>query len=183
MIVLGIDGGAERLGWGLLERGDKPIYLDSGIISLPRGSKVYQAYRLEIISFYVENLWRLIDDPYIPIDVVVNETVPAAGTFNGTQMYLVNAVVAAIQALTMERGIKVDQIGATSVQSRIAVGKKGRKTSKVQVRNGVIELLPELLPRKSEWVKVFEEPDALAVGLAYMEYSNNGSKGKSRAKA
>jgi hypothetical protein len=44
----------------------------------------------------------------------------------------------------------------------------------VQVRNGVIKLLPELEPRKFEWTdskKTMDEPDAIAVGLTQLGYT------------
>jgi Holliday junction resolvasome RuvABC endonuclease subunit len=38
MATLSIDGGAERLGWALLEKGiKKPVYLQSGLVEFPRG--------------------------------------------------------------------------------------------------------------------------------------------------
>ena len=88
-------------------------------------------------------------------------------------MYLVNVAMSNVRALAIERGIPVHQIGATTVHKRL-VGKrpKGKKITKVQVRNGVIKLLPELEHRKRDWVKHFDEPDAIAVALAFLGYKN-----------
>lgn len=177
MRVLGIDGGAERLGWAIVEDGSNgPVYLGSGLVKMPRDKGVFQEYRLEFIEAYVRALTKpgsILDQSLLEVDEVVNETVPAVGSFRGTQMYLVNVGITVIQTLAIERGIKVSQIGATTVQSMI-VGKraKGVKVTKPQVRNGVISLLPELAPRKRDWVKHFDEPDAIAVALAHLGYKN-----------
>ncbi len=177
MIALGIDGGAERLGWGIVEKTrTRPVYLGSGLVKMPRDTGTFQTYRLEFIKAYVDALTKpgaLFDPSFIKLDAVVNETVPAVGSFGGTQMYLANVSVTIIQTLAMERDIPVYQIGATSVHTSI-VGKrpKGKKVTKPQVRNGVINLLPELEHRKRDWVKHFDEPDALAVALAWLGYKN-----------
>lgn len=177
MRVLGIDGGAERLGWGIVEKTpSRPVYIDSGLAKFPRANTVFQSYRVNLLEAYVRALTgpgSIFDPSYLKIDAVVNETVPAVGSYGGTQMYLVNVAVTAVQTLAIERDIPVYQISATSVHKSI-VGKrpKGKKVTKPQVRNGVINLLPELAHRKSDWVKHFDEPDALAVGLAFLGYTN-----------
>lgn len=177
MRVLGIDGGAERLGWAILEHGtDGPIYIDSGLVKMPRGTTEFQQYRAELEHAYVHALTQpgsVLDQRSEPVDALVNETVPAVGSYRGTQMYLVNVAMSNVRALAIERGIPVHQIGATTVHKRL-VGKrpKGKKITKVQVRNGVIKLLPELESRKRDWVKHFDEPDAIAVALAFLGYKN-----------
>jgi Holliday junction resolvasome RuvABC endonuclease subunit len=175
MALLSVDGGAERLGWAILdnEKG-KPVYYDSGLVAFP-AYKPFQKYRLDLIDYYVDALTRpgsVFDQTFVPITQVVNEMVPAVGSFGGTQMYLVNVAMAVVQTIARLAGIPVAQIGATTVQSKIAIGPKRKKVSKVQVRNGVFQLLPELEYRKSDWTKVFDEPDAIAVGLAYLGFKN-----------
>lgn len=175
MKVLGIDGGAERLGWAIVEDdGKKLSYLDSGIVRMPRnkGGTTFQNYRIEFIKNYVSLLTApgsILDQSINPVDAVVNETVPAVGSFGGTQMYLVNVAVTILQTITVARDIPLYQIGATSVHTTI-VGKrpKGKKITKPQVRNAVIDLLPEVAHRKSDWIKSFDEPDAIAVAAAYL---------------
>lgn len=177
MIVLGIDGGAERLGWGIVEKTpSKPVYIDSGLVRHPRAKSVFQPYRMDLLTTYVRALTKpgaIFDPSFLKIDAVVNETVPAVGSFGGTQMYLVNVAVTAVQTLAIERDIPVYQISAPTVHTSI-VGKrpKGKKVTKPQVRNGVINLLPELAHRKRDWTKFFDEPDSLAVALAYLGYKN-----------
>lgn len=176
MPIVSIDGGAKRLGWALLDReGSKPIYLGSGIVELPRGDTPFQEYRLNLIDYYIENLTKpgsIFDPNYLPITHVVNETVPAVGSYGGTQMYLVNMVVTVVQTIAKLNNIPVSQIGATTVHSKIAIKSKSKGITKQQVRNGVIQLLPELESRRKDWVKVFDEPDAIAVGLAHLGFSN-----------
>lgn len=177
MIVLGVDGGAERLGWGIVEKTPAhPVYIDSGLVKHPRAGSVFQPYRMDLLETYVRALTSpgsIFDPSYLKIDAVVNETVPAVGSYGGTQMYLVNVAVTAVQTLAIERNIPVYQISATTVHKSI-VGKrpKGKKVTKPQVRNGVINLLPEIAHRKRDWVKHFDEPDSLAVALAYLGYKN-----------
>jgi hypothetical protein len=38
------------------------------------------------------------------------------------------------------------------------------------VRNGVLKLVPELESRRKEFVKVFDETDAIALGLCHLGY-------------
>lgn len=179
MTLLSVDGGAERLGWALLDKiDDKPVYYDSGLVTF-KSFKPFQKYRLDLINHYVQSLTApgsVFDPSFIPVDQMVNEIVPPIGSFGGTQMYLVNMSVTVVQTLASFYGIPIAQIGATTVQSKIAVGPKRKKVSKVQVRNGVFELLPELEHRKSDWTKVFDEPDAIAVGLAYLEFDNGNKR-------
>jgi Holliday junction resolvasome RuvABC endonuclease subunit len=174
-MLLSVDGGAERLGWAILDKvGGKPVYYDSGLVSFP-AYKPFQKYRLDLIDYYVDALTRpgsVFDNSFAPVTQVVNETVPAVGSFGGTQMYLVNVAMSVVQTIARLAGIPVDQIAARTVQSRIAVGPKRKKVSKVQVRNGVFQLLPELEYRKSDWTKVFDEPDSIATGLAYLGFVN-----------
>lgn len=178
MSLLAVDGGAERLGWAILDReGSKPVYLDSGLVSFPQDEFAgsFQEYRLALIDFYVDHLTRpgsVFDDSYLPVTKVVTEVLPAVGFGNGVQAYLVNVALTTVQALATLAGIPVTQISARTTQSQIAIGKKGKKITKVQVRNGVLAQLPELSHRKSEWTKVFDEVDAIATGLAYLGFKN-----------
>lgn len=167
-ITLSIDPGAERLGWATFA--DK-TYMTSGYHTVSRGKMKYQEYRLYLIDYWnyeSENLFSCVDQ-------MVNEIVPAAGSFNGSQMYLVNVAMTTIQTKATIQNIPISQIGATSWQAKIAIGRKTKKTSKVQCRNGVIKLFPELEDRKKSWTKIFEEPDAIGIGAAYLGLSNSAA--------
>lgn len=171
MRLLAYDSGAERMGWACLA-GDgltAPVYVASGIARFPRGKKDYQPYKLELI----EN-WTYVGpamfSEYNP-DAIVCETLPAVGFNNAIQAELAKAATTTVQAMAFERSIPVFQIAAITVKTRIG-GKKN--ATKVQVRNGVIDFLPELEPRKFEWTdakKTMDEPDAIGVGLAHLGYS------------
>lgn len=177
MSVLSFDGGAERMGWSILDRnGSKPVYIDSGLVELPRNNIAFQEYRLQLINTLVYLLNRpmsVLETEWQPVSEVVTETVPALGSFGGVQMYLVNVAVTTVQAMAFDRGIPVSQIGATTVHTAMAgKKKKNKKTTKVQVRNGVLKLLPELEYRKPDWTKKFDEPDAIAIGLTSLGFYN-----------
>lgn len=172
--VLSFDSGAARMGWasvGLaagLYQMQVPYYHMSGVLPLEREGKKFQEYRKDLIAELCESIPVLFD--FVNPDEIVNETIPAVGGGNfvaAAQSYLANTAITVVQTLATQAGIPWRQIGATTVQAQIAIGRrKGSKTTKVMVRNGVIAYLPELEPRKSNWVKIFDEPDAIAVGLA-----------------
>jgi Holliday junction resolvasome RuvABC endonuclease subunit len=167
MRVLAFDPGAERMGWAVLEDGPKPVYVASGIIRFHRRpNEEYQHYKLRLEEHYTYVGPELLSN-YHP-DRVVNETVPAVGFNNATQADLAKTAITVIHAMAYERDFPVYQIGATTIKTQIGGSKKA---TKVKVRNGVIMLLPELAGRKKEWVKVFDESDAIATGLTALGYS------------
>lgn len=173
MRVLFFDGGAKRLGWASVERTEAglPAYHISGILDLdkPEG-EAFQAYRLRLTEELTNSIPALVE--LTQPDEIVTETLPPVGFNNSVQSYLVNVALTVVHVVALQRGLPLSQIGATTIQSRIAIGRKGRKTTKAQVRNGVIQLLPELSDRKSQWVKVFDEPDAIAGALTHLGFRN-----------
>jgi Holliday junction resolvasome RuvABC endonuclease subunit len=170
---LGIDPGFRRMGWASVERyQNHPHYHLSGVLHFPPVGK-FQDERVQYIEELVPEAELILD--LTQPEFVVNETVPAVGSFGGVQMYLANVAVTVMQTMAVARGLPIRQIGANRVQSKIAVGRKGRKTTKPQVRNGVIQLLPELETRRKEWTgkrAIYEEPDAIAVILAELGFEN-----------
>lgn len=175
MRILGIDPGAERLGWAVLDSGDDPKEVAIGISGLKRGDnekkEPYHEYRLRLLGYWVEEAPALFDE-YEP-DLLVNEIVPVVGGGNfvaATQSQLATAALTVIQIEAMSRGIPIEQLGATTVKKKIGGDKKA---TKVRVRNGVYELLPSTLRFKKEWVKVFDSSDACAIALCQMGYNAN----------
>jgi Holliday junction resolvasome RuvABC endonuclease subunit len=178
--VLAFDPGGIRQGYACIERPEDqeenkpPIYYGSGVLGVKRltnGKKAepYQEWRLRIIEFWVEKADDLLRI-YKP-DRVVSEIVPVVGGGNfvaATQSQLAATAVTTVQGIAVDRGYEIKQIGATTIKKKIG-GKQ--KATKVVVRNGVIQLIPLLADRKKEWTKVFEVPDALAVGLTDLGYS------------
>jgi Holliday junction resolvasome RuvABC endonuclease subunit len=177
--VLAFDPGFQRMGWASIgwDRGSLYYHM-SGVFHLDpilekvvsSGSK-YQQRRIDYVESLAYALPTLFD--LTQPDAVVNETVPAVGSFNGTQMYLANVAITVVQTIACQRGLPVSQIGATSVHSKFFPKHKG-KVTKPKLRNAVIELFPELAPRKSEWTgktAIYEEPDAIAIGAVELGYS------------
>jgi Holliday junction resolvasome RuvABC endonuclease subunit len=171
MRLLSYDSGAERMGWSALagDGATAPVYIDSGIARFPRNNKPYQTYKLELIRNWTY-LGPSQFSTYKP-DAIVCETMPAVGFGNAVQAELAKAAITTVIAMAMEREIPVYQLAAVTVKKQIG-GKQN--ATKVQVRNGVIKLLPELEPRKFEWTdskKTMDEPDAIAVGLTQLGYT------------
>jgi len=172
MRVLAFDPGAERAGWAVIEGGEDidPKHIDSGVVKVRRHEgEPYQEYKLRLIESWTYQAPLLIVK-FKP-DIVVGEVQPAVGGGNyvGPQSELAKAQITTVFALTLERDIPVAQVAAVTVKSKIG----GRSNAtKVGVRNGVITLLPALEPKKRFWTKEFEEPDANAVGLTFLGYSN-----------
>lgn len=171
--VLGIDPGAERLGWAVIDQYDSgPKEVEIGISGLKRhvnGSKEpYQEYRLRLFRYWLEEGPRILDE-FSP-DEMVNEIVPVVGGGNfvaATQSQLATAALTVLQIKAIEGGIPVYQVGASTVKK--AIGGKGKAT-KVGVRSGVYKLLPETERFRKEWVKVHDSSDACAIALCRMGY-------------
>jgi Holliday junction resolvasome RuvABC endonuclease subunit len=170
--VLAFDPGAERMGFACIAKGEEnkdPVYYGSGHFGLSRkgNESSYQEYRLNLIALWVEEAPKLIG-AHQP-DIVVNEIVPPVGGSgaNQVQRQLATTAITTIQAVAIQSGLPIRQIGANTVKARIGGGKKA---SKVQVRNGVLHLMPDMQHKKKEWTKVFDECDAFAVALTELGY-------------
>jgi Holliday junction resolvasome RuvABC endonuclease subunit len=168
MKVLSFDSGAERMGWAAVgKENGKPYYHISGVLELKRGpTEPFQHYRMRLTQEVAASTVVLID--LLQPDEIASEIIPAVGFNNSTQSYLANVAITTVHVIAITRGLPIYQIGANTVKKEIAVGGK----TKVRVRNGVIQLLPELAERKSSWVKIFDEPDAIAIGLTHLGFKN-----------
>lgn len=168
MRILAFDPGAQRTGWAVLETG--PKYIASDVVYNPRGSTPFQIYRMGLTEYWVEHTAHLIRK-YKP-QQVISETVPSRGAGIPEQLYLANVQITTAHAIALGYGCEVRQVSARTVQKAIAIRGKSKGVTKPQVRNGVLSLLPELKPRVKGFVKVFEETDALAIGLWYLGLMN-----------
>lgn len=138
-----------------------------------RGDADFQGYRL-ILEKYTWQRFDSLMTEYSP-DVAINEIIPAVGGGNftvATQSYLVNCVVTTFHNVAHFYRLPIKQISARTVHKQmVGPTKQGQKVTKVQVRNAVLNRLPELRDngRGTEWVKskVFDESDAVAIGLCY----------------
>lgn len=175
MRVLGIDPGAERCGFAVLHRNEQGQILmeDSGLVSFPKyANETFQIYKCRLIEFWAQEADTLIG-LYAPDEIAI-EIVPAVGGGNfvaATQSYLAHTQATTLHAIAALNRYPVHQIGATTVKARIG----GRKSSsKVQVRNGVFEILPEVeVKKKSEWKTqfregIYDESDAFAIALTHL---------------
>lgn len=169
MNVLSIDPGATRAGWAVLDSQDgKASYVASGIIPHPRKPKQpFQQYRMELTEHWIKEAFDLVEH-YKPA-VLISETVPSRGPEIMDQLYLANVQITVLHTIALSFGVKIEQVSARTVQAKIALRKKDIKVTKPQVRNGVIELFPEL-ESHLKGSKIFEESDAIAIGAYYCLY-------------
>lgn len=170
-MILALDPGAERMGYAFLDEG--PTYIESGIYRCPRQKdEKYQTYKIRLEEFWsVEALPLLTRHP---ITTIVNEIVPAVGGGNfvvATQSELTKTAITAVHVIAFMNGVGVRQVAANKVKLSVT---GNSAATKVGVRNGVIEALPELANKKSSWLKEFDEPDAIAIGLTWLGYRKQG---------
>jgi len=176
MNILSMDPGATRAGWACLGnyppayRKSKPgevTPLGSGIYHTARLPKqTFQSYRMELCERWIDIATDLVEE-YKP-DRFVSEIVPSRGAEIMDQLYLANVQITTVHTVMMEWGVQVVQVSARTVQAQIARRKPGVKLTKPQVRDGVIDRLPDYADRLTG-IKVFEESDALAIGLWYLK--------------
>lgn len=176
MRVLGIDPGAIRCGWAVIEGTEfQPKEVASGFLGLERHvnngkAEEFQKYRLRLMDFWIDQTEVLLAT-YFP-DIVVNEIVPPVGgnIANGIQRQLATTAVTTIQIVSKQQGYRVEQVGASTVKRRI--GKTGRAT-KIAVRSGVYQLMPSMREKyHREWTKTFDHCDAVAIALTSLGYKN-----------
>lgn len=161
-----MDPGAERCGWAILDSGPKLI--DCGVAKWPRDGQDFQKYRLVLehsAYWHWDNLLSANN-----IYGIVNETVPAVGFNVSTQAYLANCVASTLHCAAYGRGLTVAQVSARTVQTRIAKRKETNNITKAQVRNGVIELMPEVGIKLTKHLMEWDRWDAIAIGLCYLGY-------------
>lgn len=173
MRVLSFDSGAERMGWASVGRDNGKLYYHiSDILSLPRmGTKEkYQDYRLRLTGELTVSIPALFE--VIEPDEIVTEIIPPTGFGNVSQAYLANVAVTTVHTIAYLSGIRVVQVSARTVQANIAIKGRSKKITKPQVRNGVLRIFPELEDRKRDWVKVFDECDAIAIGASHLGARN-----------
>lgn len=189
-VILGIDPGARRGGWALTQEVDgQHYYLASGVSSLPReDGEPFQKYRLRLVEHWADTFSDLVDqmddlrhDLSDPDYKILFEIVPAIGFQSGgaVQSQLAQVVVTVCQALCEEWFVNYEQLSATTIKQR-ATG-YGNAT-KVQVRNAVLSVFPELEPRKKELTSTADESDAIAISIVGGGYQVPKAKANPRRK-
>ena len=174
--TLAIDPGALRLGWAIVEReGTKFNLLDSGITGLVRNQdEPFSDYRRRLIRFWLEEWpklrWKM------PIQSVASERLPAVGGGNfiaATQSELAKVVISVCQAQVWSETDTLEftwnELAANTVKKNLT---GNAKATKVNIRNAVMEVFPELKPRKKEILA--DETDAIGIGLVALGYKNDG---------
>jgi Holliday junction resolvasome RuvABC endonuclease subunit len=168
MKVLSLDPGAKRCGWAVLAGNgvDAPHYLDSGIHGLETYTREsYHAYRLRLIEDF--SMWTVKTLSEHEPDIVVSEILPVKGFSDMSQALLAATAITSVQTIASNQRYPVAQIAAVTVKCQIG---GSQRATKVKVRNGVVHFLPHVKDFASHWTKLFDEPDAIGVGLAYMGY-------------
>lgn len=186
MRVLGLDPGALRLGYALVERNEDSFKLvASGITGLEqRENEKFQAFRRRIINYWSDTdsfTWLMSAyGNHHPVDLIASEIVPAVGSGNfiqATQSELVKVTIACLQTMheIYQPHIKWKEISSSSVKKAVfgsaknAANKKNTVT-KVNMRDAVMSVFPELKERTWMDDLLPDEIDAIAVALATLGY-------------
>ena len=166
-MILAIDPGAERCGFALIDGGR---LVTSGLLgtaswegSVPRKQQdiSYQGYRLvleELTLVYFDMLFN----KYKPT-MALNEILPPLGMHNATQAYLANCVLTTFHNCAFIHDVPIRQVAANTWQPKIAIRGKSKKITKVQIRNGILNLFPELRPHIAAMKP--DETDAIGIGV------------------
>ena len=176
--ILAIDPGALRLGWALVERkGDTYNLLESGIKGLDRDAdEPFSDYRRRLIKYWSLEWSRLLyrlNNTYGPVHNIASERLPAVGGGNfiaATQSELAKVVITVCQTLAEISLVIIWNEWAANTVKKNLTG--NAKATKVNIRNAVIEVFPELKPRKKEILA--DETDAIGIGLVALGYKHNG---------
>lgn len=190
MRVLGIDPGAVRMGWGVVEiRLGGFVLMDSGLISLPRhDDEKFGDYRRRVMYHWWDFYPQFMSHLRHP-NLIASETLPAkgSGNFINPQTEAVKTVITTMQLGAYNASeppwkeipsstVKKAVFGMAS-KSPKSDSKKRIKVSKVDMRNAVQEIFPELKKRVWEQDLFADEIDAIAVALCASGYKR-GSNGK-----
>jgi hypothetical protein len=156
------------MGWSLVGReGDEYQYITSGVQGLAReDGESFQAYRDRLRDYW---LWEA-EEFLVGADFLAYEALPAVGSGNfvaATQSELAKTAILVIEVIALQRGLEVKRIAANTIKKNLTGN--GRAT-KVHIRNSVIDVFPELLPRRRELTTIADESDAISIGLAALGY-------------
>jgi Holliday junction resolvasome RuvABC endonuclease subunit len=176
--VLALDTAALRCGYAIIEKsGDGYTLTTSGVTGVAREpGELFGVYRTRLTQFWVEELPRLLWRA-IPLDIhksafiqympdkIVMERIPTVGGKNASQRILGQAVATTCEAIAFDNDIQFEYIAANTVKSRLT---GLSRATKVQIRNKVLEIFPELVPRKKTILA--DETDAIGIGLVALGY-------------
>lgn len=173
MKILSLDVGSKRMGWAVLNGrvGPRIEYVASGVLGLDQEEdQKYNDYRLQMIDYWCSVGLQLLNvhDPVLVVNEIMPMIDPQRGRSAATQSILAISAITAFQTLCSLNRVPVKQIAAVTVKKRIA---GDAKATKVQVRNGVYKIVPEIETlKKGLWkgsgTHWEDESDAVAIGLA-----------------
>jgi Holliday junction resolvasome RuvABC endonuclease subunit len=186
--VLALDTAALRCGYAIIEKDGGYTLVASGVTGVVREPReLFGTYRTRLTQFWVEELPRLLwlnfdegmnkpgSHTFTP-DKIVMERISTVGGKNASQRILGQAVATTCETIAFDNDIEFEYIAANTVKSRLT---GSSKATKVQIRNKVLEIFPELEPRKKTILA--DETDAVAIGLVALGYDTrtkgNGSAG------
>jgi len=181
--ALGIDPGVVRLGYALIDKGQDGDFalLESGVVALPqKPDEKFGDYRRRVSMYW----WDEFPQMYARLlpDTIASETLPAKGSGN-----FINPATEAIKAAITVMQISAYSAGcppwteiASSTVKKAVVGmaskppkpgsKKRVKVSKVDMRNAVQRVFPELKDRVWEKDLMADEIDAIGIALTALGY-------------
>lgn len=173
MIVLGIDPGLAKLGWGSVSLEGEDLALGlSGLIAHPREDSPFNQYLNEGILQITEKFPVILS--CVRPDVIYGEIVPSGRL--GSRSELVVASITACKVIAFQWGIEWRDIAANTVK-KVVTG-DGTAT-KARVRNAVLEVFPNIEENHKKMKKEQKEAgvkrpegipqdtfDAIAIALA-----------------
>lgn len=158
MIVLGLDPGMQRLGYGAVTVEESLDLLRFGMIQTPR---TYQKHN-EFLNEGIENITNefprviMLTEP----DVIVAETVPSGKL--GSNSELVVASITVCKVIAFQFGIPWHDIAANTWKSKV-VG--DRNATKARTRNTVFAYFPRMEEQHKELKKNQKAADEKAEGF------------------
>lgn len=176
--IIGIDPGAKRCGFSVLDfdldgstdQFSNPRFVASGIFGLSRKDEIqetYSAYKMRLITNAIEVFQRKIEE-HNP-DLFIFEFLPVTNVGAAAGQRLLAFAVATVgQVMAELSGVYWSEITASTVKKQMTG--HGMAT-KVQVKNAVLEVFPELKSNKY----LADETDALAIPIAWTKRKNTES--------
>jgi crossover junction endodeoxyribonuclease RuvC len=171
--IFGIDPGAKRCGYSVIScdlNFNNPEYVKSGIFGLSRNDEdleTYSGYKKRLIANAIDNFQDLLDE-FEP-DLAVFEFLPVSNIGAAAGQRLLAFSVATVgQAMCNLNAVPWNEITASTVKKEIT---GSGVATKVQVRNAVLSVFPQLKEKKY----LADETDAIAVVLSWMKKSNTES--------
>jgi Holliday junction resolvasome RuvABC endonuclease subunit len=171
------------MGWALVEKNnDGYKLLASGIKGLTRNQdESFSDYRRRLISFwYMEYIHLLValEKEYTndrAIRYIASERLPAASGSNfvvATQAELAKTVITVCQTMAEVTMLSEwEELAANTIKKNLT---GNHKATKVNIRNTVCDIFPELKPRKKELIA--DETDAIAIGLVALGFKKETPK-------